>query len=370
MSEPSFGFQTANASTTFTLETGFVGSKITISGICYDGTCPSPITRNLRLIFDPDGAATQVYSWATNGFAYNNGNGGELTFDLASTTLAAGTYRLQLDQAFPVSTGGGVCPGYNYNDCPTELATSNFFVWADQSGASLFWTLPYPGDTLPDFTTWVLRAYGLDAYTDYNFRVNYSRVGSNTSTTDAATINTGGNNEILGVGVPKSTALFDPGGFSGLSNNFVATATISAAGSDLFSTSTTFTIQPFDWATTTIPQPTGTSTLTATCDPNSGFITNSLCSVFVYLFYPSQGSLDNFVNIKNTYQNKPPFGYFSKTISLLNGFSASESGDGVISTSTLAAFGSIFNPIKTGLSWILWLALLIWIIKRGVHLEL
>ena len=118
------------------------------------------------------------------------------------------------------------------------------------------------------------------------------------------------------------------------------------------------------------PAPTGTSTIVATCDPDSDFFTNSMCNMLVYLFYPSQTAMQQFSNLKTIYGAKPPFGYFalvSSTLGLIkNGTSSVE----LMNASTSDNFSGIFTPVRTGLVGVLWFLALWWMFHRFRHLDI
>jgi len=118
------------------------------------------------------------------------------------------------------------------------------------------------------------------------------------------------------------------------------------------------------------PLPTSTSTeLTITCDPESSFFEYSLCKLAIWLFLPDSAVLNKFSTLADEIKNKPPIGYYYAIKDVLSGFN---------STSTpafqLASVGplteNIFNPLKTGISFILWLIFAFWIFNRIRHFEL
>lgn len=98
-----------------------------------------------------------------------------------------------------------------------------------------------------------------------------------------------------------------------------------------------------------------------TCD-DMGTIAGALCKVISYLFYPSQASLTQFSNLKDMIITKPPFGYFTSIKSYLNNLSSTSTP----AFSLTSAIGNIaiFDTLKTGLAWILWLFFGFWVIKR------
>lgn len=132
----------------------------------------------------------------------------------------------------------------------------------------------------------------------------------------------------------------------------------------------TITGEPYEYNEPgiTIP-PTATSTeWTITCDPESGFFQYSFCYLFQYLFKPKPNVLDKWQNIKVLLENKPPLGYFVLVKNVLSGISTSTPAFQLAQAT--AVNENIFNPLKTGLSFVLYLIFGIWIFKRIAHLEL
>ena len=116
-------------------------------------------------------------------------------------------------------------------------------------------------------------------------------------------------------------------------------------------------------ATSTLPT---TPTLPAgTCD-NLNTIAGAFCKVFVYLFYPDSATLTQYSNLQTLIANKMPFGYFTSVKNYLNNLSST-------STPAFSLTGlsdiPLFDTIKTGLTWILWLIFGFWVIKRVARFE-
>lgn len=108
-------------------------------------------------------------------------------------------------------------------------------------------------------------------------------------------------------------------------------------------------------ASQSVPSPDGGPDWLATTTP--GF--------FADLFTPSQQTLERFSSLKDTLSTKPPFGYFSAI------------SDALASTSTSTpaftlpdAAEAALEPIRTGISWVLWLLFGFWILHRVRHMEL
>lgn len=102
-------------------------------------------------------------------------------------------------------------------------------------------------------------------------------------------------------------------------------------------------------------------------DKDFGILGNYFRDVLVWLFYPSNYSIDRFASLKDTLESKSPFGYF---LSIKNSLS-SLSSSGVESFDLSSSFEDnnindeiLFSTIKTGLGWCIWLLFSIWFIRR------
>lgn len=89
-----------------------------------------------------------------------------------------------------------------------------------------------------------------------------------------------------------------------------------------------------------------------------------------YLFYPGDlTSFDKLNELLDTIKNKPPIGYISGIITALGSIDLNATP-----TLTFAQFtplnNLIFNPLRTGLSWVLWVAFAFVIFKRFQHLQI
>lgn len=110
------------------------------------------------------------------------------------------------------------------------------------------------------------------------------------------------------------------------------------------------------WASTTpLTLPAGT------CE-NLDVFSGALCRVITFLFVPTSTSLNQFSNLKDLITTKPPFGYWTSIKNYLNNLSSTSTPAFTLT----AEIGNItiFNTLKTGLTWILWLFFGFWIIKR------
>lgn len=120
------------------------------------------------------------------------------------------------------------------------------------------------------------------------------------------------------------------------------------------------------------PTPTSTATSSEwviTCDPESNLFTKSLCYLGQWLFMPRQQDFNRFNDLKDALIIKPPIGYFYQIRNALLGFNASSSAAFELPQSA-ALSNYIFNPIKIGLSFIIWLIFGFWVFNRIRKLEL
>lgn len=95
-----------------------------------------------------------------------------------------------------------------------------------------------------------------------------------------------------------------------------------------------------------------------------GLLGNFFRDVLIWLFYPSNLSAQNFQSLSVPLQQKAPFAYFYSIKNSLSLLSSTTTPTFALSTTTGALNTSIFQPIKTGLTWILWLMFAVWLIKR------
>ena len=122
---------------------------------------------------------------------------------------------------------------------------------------------------------------------------------------------------------------------------------------------------------TYITMPTSTATSSEwviTCDNVSGFFTQSLCYLGQYLFIPKTSDLIRYTDLWNEISIKPPFGYFSLIKNSLSNISTSTTS--TFELSGVASLSNFFNPIKTGVSMLLWFLFGFWIFHRFRHIQL
>jgi len=100
-----------------------------------------------------------------------------------------------------------------------------------------------------------------------------------------------------------------------------------------------------------------------------GLLGNLFRDIIVWAFFPDQAQLEKFGNLYNLIQNKPPLGYFYLTQTELGNL---EIGTASVSfmANSITIIEPIINPLRTGLAWILWFLLALYLFKRISHLEL
>jgi hypothetical protein len=98
-------------------------------------------------------------------------------------------------------------------------------------------------------------------------------------------------------------------------------------------------------------------------DQDFGLVGNFFRDVILYLFKPSQENLTRFSDLKATMETKAPFAYFVSTKNSLSGFNASAIPAFTLGQSS-AIVNTIFTPLKTGLTWLLWIIFGFWVIRK------
>jgi hypothetical protein len=95
-----------------------------------------------------------------------------------------------------------------------------------------------------------------------------------------------------------------------------------------------------------------------------GAFGNAICNVFAWLFIPKTETLQNFANLGATMSGKFPFGYFYSIKDAISNFNSTTSPAYNIYASTTPISTNVFDPIKNGLAWILWIVFAFWVVKR------
>lgn len=92
-------------------------------------------------------------------------------------------------------------------------------------------------------------------------------------------------------------------------------------------------------------------------------------NAIVFLFYPSQSSLNDFSGLYDAIKNKPPFGYISAVQTSLQGINDTQTS--VFTLETMPILNTyIFTPIRTAIIWVMWLAFIFMFYHRlkNIHL--
>jgi hypothetical protein len=160
--------------------------------------------------------------------------------------------------------------------------------------------------------------------------------------------------------LPKTWAL----GFG----NWSATAYLYTSSSVLVASSTiNFTINEMGsfYALPTSTDPTATSSCVS-----GNFFENGICYLFNALLVPSQNSVNRFGNLKATIISKPPIGYFYAVKNVILGFATTTATSTIPLQSLEPLKTGFLGDLRTGLQWLFWIVLLIWIFNRLRHLQL
>lgn len=144
----------------------------------------------------------------------------------------------------------------------------------------------------------------------------------------------------------------------------------------------TYQVKLWNTGTDTYSDPSVSSGFATNADPlNTGLsgytqqecgidnITGCFTNALNYLFYPTTNSYSELLALKDNIKNKPPIGYITGIFSTLG--ELSYTGDPTLSFATFTPLTTyIFDPLKTGLSVVLWLAFAFVIFKRFQHFQL
>lgn len=97
-------------------------------------------------------------------------------------------------------------------------------------------------------------------------------------------------------------------------------------------------------------------------------LTIPICKLSVFLFIPDTGTLSQFGNLFKTISTKPPIGWLTISIGLLEGINGT--GTAATTSQLFIVIPPITDPIKTGIATILYLFTLIWLFNRIRHLAI
>lgn len=269
--------------------------------------------------------------------------------------------------------GNGTDTIYGHNGVPYYKFNNDL---ADYGPNEIEIDYPYDSTTGPDFNAWHI-SYNYDpsvAETDYwNISVKYSK---HLSTCVSWNDNTGcyrdeepasdmDEGPVTNIPILKLNDL-SPGDYNAVAEIYyvwptpttVASTSIQFTINNAPAIDTTYYMPTSTWATSTLP-------VQITCDPNDSVFQYSLCKLFLYLFQPSSASFNQFSTLGDTIKNKAPFGYLSLITTAFNQLSTSTSAFTLTEVSPLV--DNIFDPIKAGLTFILWLIFVIWLFNRIRH---
>jgi len=215
----------------------------------------------------------------------------------------------------------------------------------------------------PDFPNWLVaiegEIEGVPATTTIRYGISSSSLNFLDRTWTDYTVDT------YGQSIPKSRPLWYPPLTSPVT--WYAQATFENGTSTATSTMLEFQV------TSDTEFPTSTTLLASTtlqCG-GSGWVADSFCSVLVFLFVPSQSSTEKFANFAtNTgISDRVPFGYYVVIQDALDGIQQGTSSISLMDASTTAAFADVFDPVRTGISWILWILFMFWGYHRFTNFE-
>ena len=239
---------------------------------------------------------------------------------------------------------------------------------------NISFNFPENATTTPDFESWHLN-FGVAAEPPVagTVRVNYGQDPNNYWNEYHDEVNfIAYDNEIAEVAIMKGN-LLSAGSWFANGELIIGTSTVKTTVPDIaFSVlggggnleNFYYGAPTSTWATSTLP-------IQITCDPEDNFFQYSLCKLAVWLFVPDSGSLNKFSTLTDGIKNKPPIGYFYAVKSALEGLqSTSTKAFELNATSTGALANPVFNPLKTGIGFTLWLTFGFWLFNRIRHFEL
>lgn len=114
---------------------------------------------------------------------------------------------------------------------------------------------------------------------------------------------------------------------------------------------------------------TTTSTAINRPDCNYEWPINRACDALVWLFYPTQASMQNFADLKAVISNKPPFGYVSSTVALFNAFTTSTVSSSSVEMTDLSDF-DLLSDLKTFVGYFVYGIAAFWLFRRFTKLSL
>jgi hypothetical protein len=231
-------------------------------------------------------------------------------------------------------------------------------------------TFPENATTTPDFAAWKTNFSIKDTPPVYgSLKLNYGLSSSTLTSFDLLNFEAY-DNESAPANIPKAllllpyTTYYAQANILDASSTVIATSTLiyfTTAGVGEFYENNYYAIPTSTIATSTPIQ--------ITCDPDDPWYTYSLCKLAVWLFVPSPATLNQFSTLGDTLKNKPPMGYFYRVKDALV-FSATSTPAFNLENASTTLAASIYNPLKSGITFLLWLAFGFWIFNRIRHLDL
>jgi len=281
-------------------------------------------------------------------------------------------YWEQVDSA--LSWTGNTCSGKSHYEGDMYFG----FYENVLDGGEISFTFPTQATTTPDFSNWItsFKVYGTPpvyGYIDTTYGINATTTCTASSTysmTDNSVNFIAGDNNFNPAEIPKNYILNPNTIYCARAMlHLDSTSTVWYSSPIGFTIGTSTIDNQWQWYYPTSTAPTGTSTApVVSCDPNSGFWSNSMCNLGLTLFAPSQDRINDFANLKNDLSKKPPFGYVSQISSVLN-FSTSTASSSY-NLGDMSGLDSVMTPIKTGIAWILWLSFGFWIFNKFRNIQL
>jgi hypothetical protein len=231
-------------------------------------------------------------------------------------------------------------------------------------------TFPENATTTPDFSTWHAEfMVGNMPPVFGKIKINYGLSTSTLNLSDEINFIAYDNN-LAPVAIPKDTLLQAGKQYFANAEIIIGTSTIATSSIISFNISGGGGyLENFHYAIPTSTISTTTPPIQITCDPNDNLFQYSLCKLALWLFIPDAGTLNKFSTLTDDIKNKPPIGYFYAVKTAFNGLSSTSTKAFQLANVT-PLNNSVFNPLKTGISFILWLGCGIWIFNRIRHIQL
>jgi len=102
-------------------------------------------------------------------------------------------------------------------------------------------------------------------------------------------------------------------------------------------------------------------------DQDFGLLGNALFDVLKFLFLPGENAFDPLQQIIGLIRSKPPLGFFDIVKDSISGIGVTGSAFALAGTSGLSI---VLNPLKIGISFILWTLFTFWLFRRITSFEL